>query len=302
MEPLRKCIKELAWHTSGGVLKFISNTGKLSVKATLRDFIDMDHMPRSGSSGFDFYLKNEKDGQFYFYKNIRSIQKSLNIDDVIFDGKEGLIQEWKVYFPLYCGVETFQIGIQPGAFCRPVKSSHIKPVAFYGSSITQGGCASRPGNSYPAILSRWLDFDIINLGFSGSAKGEPEMAAIIADLDISAFVMDYDHNAPNPEHLEKTHDAFFQVIRSAKADLPVIFITRPPCNLDPNVGDQARRVILKTFEKAQAAGDRHVYFIDGSTLFGVANQDACTVDGGHPNDLGFMRMAEHIYPVLKPLF
>ena len=84
-----------------------------------------------------------------------------------------------------------------------------KPIVFYGSSITEGGCASRVTNAYPALLSKWLNADYINLGFSGSAKGEIPVAEFIAEQSMSAFVYDYDHNAPNPEHLAATHEAFF---------------------------------------------------------------------------------------------
>jgi lysophospholipase L1-like esterase len=175
------------------------------------------------------------------------------------------------------------------------------PMVFYGSSITEGGCASRPANAYTALLSRWLDADYINLGFSGAAKGELELATYIAGLEMSVLVIDYDHNAPNVEHLEQTHELFFKEIRKIRPNLPILFLTKP--DFDSNPGDSAKRreVIYKTYENARLSGDELVYFIDGETYFGKTNRESCTIEGCHPNDLGFMRMAETIYPVVKQI-
>lgn len=112
-----------------------------------------------------------------------------------------------------------------------------KPVVYYGSSITQGACASRPGNCYESILSRRLDCDYINLGFSGSAKGEDAIVDYIIGLDMSVFVMDYDYNAPTPEHLEKTHSKMFKAIRAEHPTLPIIIMPRPKFYL--NAGQKA---------------------------------------------------------------
>ena len=140
---------------------------------------------------------------------------------------------------------------------------------------------------------------MVNLGFSGNAKGEAEMANLIATLQMSAFVMDYDHNAPDVEHLEKTHETFFNIIRKAQPELPVIFLSKPDFDKNPDINALRREVIYNTYISALNNNDKHVYFVDGQTLFGEKDRDACTVDGCHPNDLGFMRMAEKIYPVLK---
>ena len=106
-----------------------------------------------------------------------------------------------------------EVGIDDDAeFLAAPAQKYEKPVCFYGSSITQGGCASKPGNSYNAMLARWLDFPQVNLGFSGNGKGEDTMAEYIASLDMSAFVYDYDYNAPTTEHYEATHDRFYRII------------------------------------------------------------------------------------------
>ena len=177
------------------------------------------------------------------------------------------------------------------------------PILFYGSSITQGGCASRPGNTYSSMLCRAVDAEQINLGFSGSGRGEEAIAEAIAGLELSAFIMDYDHNALSAEHLRATHGPFFHIIRAAQPELPVIMMSacdiRPSVARDPESELPLRRdIIRRTFLRAVGGGDRNVYFIDGESLFGREMHDACTVDGCHPNDLGFFRMYKRILPTL----
>ena len=199
--------------------------------------------------------------------------------------------------PSYSGVKNMHIGISEGA-----KISHApdytleKPIVFYGSSITNGAAASRPGMTYEARISRELDANYINLGFGGLCKGEPEMAEYIAGLDMSIFVMDYDHNAKTLDHLAATHEPFFKTIRKSHPDIPIIIITRPnysPCRFD------RIEIIKATYENAKANGDENVYFIDGKEFF-ESNNDF-TVDGVHPTDLGFYFMAKRIGEELRPL-
>ena len=116
---------------------------------------------------------------------------------------------------------------------------------------------------------------------------------------MSAFVYDYDHNAPNTEHLQNTHEAFFRIIRDAQPDLPVIIVPKPDCDNDAADAEKRKAIIQKTFENSVNNGDKNVYFVDGKKLFSRSDRDACTVDRSHPNDLGFYRMAKAIHPVLK---
>lgn len=164
---------------------------------------------------------------------------------------------------------------------------------------TQGGCASRPGNAYESIVSRALQTDYINLGFSGSAKAEDTIAQYIKHLDMSVFVYDYDHNAPTLQHLENTHQKMFLTIRENNPDLTILLLSRPKYSLD-EVEKQRLAVIRKTYADAVAAGDQNTYFIDGSTLMKYARNDG-TVDGCHPNDLGFHSMAKGLIQQLKSL-
>ena len=291
---INKGAQVLAWHTSGGMLRFKTDSKSVAIKAKIRSTGDMSHMARSGSNGFDVYLGSGSAKRYI--KSAMPQGGSDKIEMNIYNGSG--MQELTINFPLYNGINELSIGVDPE--CKvdtPTPYKYQKPILFYGSSITQGGCASRPGNNYSQLLGRWLDANVINLGFSGSAKGEPAIAEAIASLELTAFVMDYDHNAPDVAHLQNTHEKFFSIIREKQPNLPIIIVTKP--DVAANSNSPRTDVIRKTYDNAIAAGDKNVYFVNGNTLFGTSNRDACTVDGCHPNDLGFMRMAETIYPVLK---
>ena len=294
----------LSHHTSGVCVRFRSDSPELMIRAKLAYSCDMNHMPRAGSSGFDSYRK-APDGDLLYNCTVQPSPGQVDILAQIGINPGGLLCEWVINFPLYGGVETVEIGLKEGCMILPPLPHQVEnPILFYGSSITQGGCASRPGNVYTSMLCRKVDAEQINLGFSGSGKGEIAVAKAIAGLKLSAFVLDYDHNAPDPEYLEKTHEPFFRAVREAHPDLPIILMSA--CDMrsrdfrNPQGGYTRRReIIRKTFQNAVDAGDRHVYFIDGETLFGRKMHDACTVDDCHPNDLGFYRMYKHVLPVLK---
>ena len=298
LHKLSQGVQHLAWCTSGGVVRFASNSDAIAVKVELTSKDDMSHMPRTGSAGIDLYVGKGKDKKFIKVAMPGSKQGEY---EAVFEGinPKHELCEWTLNMPLYNGVKKLEIGLLPEAKLeKPAPYFIEKPIVFYGSSITQGGCASRPGNSYTHIICRWLDANMVNLGFSGNAKGEPEMAELISRIEMSAFVMDYDHNAPSIEHLQNTHESFFKVIRSNHPDLPVIFVSMP--DFDRDAASNLRRgIIHKTYENAVIMGDKNVYFVDGESLFGSKDRDSCTVDGCHPNDLGFMRMAENIYPTVK---
>ncbi|WP_129723422.1 SGNH/GDSL hydrolase family protein [Xylanivirga thermophila] len=217
------------------------------------------------------------------------------------------MREWTIYLPLYCGVEKLEIGIMEDASILPPKKQTIeKPIVYYGPSITQGACASRPGNAYTHIVSRWLDANFINYGFGGNAKGEPELARIITSMDMSVLVIDYDYNAPNPKHLKATHEAFFKIIREKNPLLPIVFTTmayyhHSMAKLDYGEIEERRDIIYETFDKAKMARDNNVYFKDGYEFFNKEIADSCTVDGIHPSDIGMLYMAKAVYPILKDI-
>ena len=257
----------------------------------------LNHMPRAGSAGFDLYRGSGAD--ICHHRTIQPNRDQKQLEIMMVEGTAKQMTDWTIFLPLYGSASKIEVGLAPGAKIEaPTPQAITKPVLFYGSSITQGGCASRPGNAYTTMLCRAMDAPQINLGFSGSGKGEIAVARAIAGLELAAFVMDYDHNAPTPEYLKQTHEPFFKAIREKQPDLPIIIMSK--CNFYGSRDDIARRdIIRQTYENAAKAGDKHVWFIDGEILFGKEDRDACTVDGCHPNDLGFYRMYKTALPVLK---
>ena len=292
----------LSRFTAGVCVRFRSDSPELMIRSVTVDGCDCGHMTRACSMGFDSYYR--KGGKYLYNKTIMPQPGQDKICALIGVNPERKMFDWIINFPLFGGVRSVEIGLKSGSRLAPARPHKIsRPILFYGSSITEGGCASRPGNAYTSMLCRALDAEQINLGFSGSGKGEIAIAEAIASLELSAFVFDYDHNAATIEHLEATHEPFFQAVRKVRPELPVIIMSK--CDF-PYIAPEAievnrrrRDIIRRTWQNAVDAGDKNVYWIDGETLFGTDFRDGCTVDGCHPNDLGFYRMYRKVLPVLK---
>ena len=279
-------------NTAGGRVRFRTDSPYIAINAKMPSVGKMSHFALCGSSGFDLYV----DGVY-----CRSYLPPFDISD----GYEGIadmlksgMKEVLINFPLYSDVSELYIGLAKTAeILEPTPYTYEKPVVYYGSSITQGGCASRPGTSYQGFVSRELDTDYINLGFSGNARAEKEMYDYIKTLDMSAFVMDYDHNTPSVEYLASTHEKMFLAIREAQPSLPIIMMSAPVFTLN----DQFKArfdVIKRTYDNAVSRGDGNVYLIDGPTLMKLCGNEG-TVDNTHPTDLGFYSMACAVTEVLK---
>lgn len=285
-------------HNSGGRVRFITDSPYVAVKAVVQKPSVMRNMTLIGSTGFGVYFDGAYSGPIIpdYGAMVRTEGRRAALSGIQRPTGKGE-HKTEIYFPLYNGVHSVYIGLKRGSVLRPYDYPDTRRVLYYGSSITQGGCAAHPGNDYAGILSRMLDMDYVNYGFSGNARGESTMAEYLAQQRCDVFVIDYDHNAPSKEHLEKTHYPFYKTVRDKNPNLPIILISRP--DFKGTNDDIARRAVIKaTYDKALSEGDRNVYYIDGESLFDGDMRDACTVDMCHPNDLGFMRMAKTIYPVL----
>lgn len=298
----RKDLISLSKQASGGVLRFTTDSKTLLLKGKYREIAVMPHMPLSGSAGFDIVvLENGKERLLTNFKpNALDVMNQRNEFEYSCMLPSGT-HEYKIYFPLYAGIEWLQLGLtQHARVEKPAMHKTKLPILFYGSSITQGACASRPSNCHCALTAKSIDAEQINLGFSGNAKGELCIAREIAKLSLSCFVMDYDHNAPTEEYLQNTHEPFFQTIRRKQPNLPIVFVTRPYFKSEEYASTLRRReIILRTYTHALKKGDQHVYFVDGMRFFDTINADGASVDLVHPTDLGFYFMTKQIVPIVK---
>ncbi len=298
-------VASLAIKTAGGRVKFRTDSPYIAIKADMDNSALMSHMPLTGQSGFDLCRKTEQGDVFF-----RTFMPPMGMKEGYSSGlwTDGKAYDYTINFPLYDRVKHLYVAFKKSAHLEAAAPyAHEKPVVYYGSSITQGGCASRPGNAYQAIISRRLDVDHINLGFSGCARGEEAMVAYLASLDMSVFVCDYDHNAPNAQHLADTLPPLYRAVRAAHPDLPIVLVSATDILLKGNdrpwCDEWVDRfeIVKKTYEQGIAAGDKNLYFVPGADLFAGECWDACTVDGTHPNDLGFYRMAMGLEKVIRPL-
>ncbi len=297
-------------HTSGGRVRFRTNARHMALRAVISGVGMMPHMTLVGTAGMDVYLKAEDDPASAYRYHASCMTEGGNDAAIRMTENQGYtnmvwlpegMKEIMINLPLYGGMNELFIGLPPDAIVEPAAPYRdLPPTVYYGSSITQGGCASRPGNNYPAILSREFDVDFRNLGFSGSARGEKAISDYIASQPMSAFVYAYDHNAPTVAHLAATHEPMYLNVRAAHPEIPVIFITRP--GIRYNEDEKARREVVRgTYEKAKARGE-NVYFVDGEAIFAIFGGDGGSVDGCHPNDLGFACVAAALDSIFKEIY
>lgn len=306
-------VSSLSCCTAGGRVRFVTDSPYLAVRVEEPFGAPAPHMTVAGRCGVAVFYN----GRFLTtvmpsYAQLSSADPSHGGDGrVVFDGikspylGEGECYEAELFLPLYSAVNAIYVGVQRGSALKAPKPYRTeKPVLFYGSSITQGGCAAKPGDDYVNRLSRMLDTDVVNLGFSGAALAEESMIDYLAAQDPSVFVMDYDHNAPTPEHLQKTHYALYKRVREAHPTLPIVVMMMPTIEGYQTRPKNAprREIIFETVRRAREEGDENLYLIDCYGCFGAEVNGECgTVDSVHPDSLGFLRMAERVYPVLKNL-
>ncbi len=297
-------------YPAGGRIRFSTDADRMSVTVSFDQSAVYCHMTALGRSGFLLLEEKEgEDGRISYrlaahfipghYANAAEASgpHGYSVEKYLAGGG---MKNYILYMPTYNDVRELVLGFPDAArIGHGLKyREDVKPILYYGSSITEGGCSSRPDLPYQCFVSRWTNTDFINLGFSGSALAEDAMAEYLASLDPSVFVCDYDHNAPNAGHLRNTHGKLFKTFRKKHPDTPVIFMSKPDFDNDPTAPER-RAVVKDTYDKAVSENDKNVYFIDGETLFGKTDRECCTVDGTHPNDIGFLRMAEAVFAKLK---
>ncbi|MBQ9972240.1 MAG: hypothetical protein IJP24_01850 [Firmicutes bacterium] len=290
--------RNTAYHTAGATLRFRTNADHIFLKVSLRNSTSgMEYFTDRGIFGFDIYTGTGTN-HIYCGATRQLFTNSTGFTEML--ELPGGYQEVTVNLPLYAGINKIEIGFPEGAEIAEPTERAYAPVCFYGSSITQGGCVSRPGLSYSHIICRMLNVDNFNLGFSSSAKGEQSIAEYIASREISAFVMDYDHNN-SINGLRETHYDFYKTVREAHPDIPIIMVTAPTYyGEDTDSQIERQEIIKESYDKAVKAGDDNVYYISGSEFFPEEMPDLFSSDMLHPNDLGHYYMAKEIFAILKP--
>ncbi|MEZ5352643.1 MAG: SGNH/GDSL hydrolase family protein [Bryobacteraceae bacterium] len=300
---VRAAVWNLQKDSAGMAGRFISNAKSFRIRWTLRkERLALPHMPATGVSGVDVYVKDN--GRWHWLAAGRPEKFPGN--EMTVSGLDGATRQYMVYLPLYNGVESLEIGLPEDASyaAGPARAPGAKPIVFYGTSILHGGCASRPGMAYPSIAGRLLDWPIINLGFSGNGKTEPEVSELLASLDPAVYVLD---SLPN---LSATETAalvppFYRKLREAHPATPIVLVenviyTQAEFVADRKKSYTAKNAALRAFyEKLRTAGEQNVYYVRAEELLGADGED--TVDGTHPTDLGFMRMGHSMARVLTPL-
>lgn len=295
-------VRKLASNTAGGRVRFSTDSRYVAIRAEMPYMCLMSHMPFGASAGFDLYIDDPETGSSCFWKALRpdcSVKNGFESKVVFPDRKLRYIT---LNFPSYSDVKNLFVAVQSDAVLgEGMPYRHGLPIVYYGSSITQGACASRPGNAYQNIISRRTNTDFVNLGFSGNAKGEDAMIGYLAELPMSVFVCDFDHNL-GTEALRATHRKLYEAVRAKHPDLPYLMITRTDyVSSGYALMEGNRDVVYDTYRFARETGDRRVWYLDGNVIFRGAYEDCCTVDGTHPNDFGFVRMADVIGGVLEQM-
>ncbi len=290
---------DLSRHSAGMLTRFEADSPILAARwDLLSPSLAMDHMPASGVSGLDLYA--DDNGRWRWAALGRATKQSNEWP--LLEGLEPATRRFMLYLPLYNGVESVRVGIERGASLRPLPARTRKPIVFYGTSIVHGGCASRPGMAHPAILGRRLDSPVINLGFSGNGRSEPEVAELLSELDAAAFVID---PLPNmtPEQVAQRMVPLVRILRRRHARTPIVLVEdRTFTNawlLPQRMKDHAaRRAHLRAaFEQLRSEGLDPIEYLPADNLLG--DDEEATVDSSHPTDVGFVRMADALEPVLR---
>jgi hypothetical protein len=294
---------DLSRHSAGICARFVTDAGRIRARWTVRnETLAMFHMPATGVSGLDLYTRHK--GEWRWLGVGRPIETHTNEADLAIDMKEGS-REYILYLPLYNGVTHVGLGLPRSSTIGPARRTRsMPPVVFYGTSIVQGGCASRPGMAYPALLGRWLDVPTINLGFSGNGRMEPEVGRYLAEIETSAFVLDCLPNVDEPLVTERT-GPLVRVLRAAHPATPIVLVENITLQDAYLVRSRrarytrGNRAYRKAYERLLREGIKGLRYVEGDRLLG--DDGEATVDGTHPTDAGFLRMAKVLRPILAQI-
>lgn len=292
----------LGRNSAGLFIRFRSNSTSIHARWESTFNNSMTHMTDTGTKGLDLYAIVEGE-----WRHVCSAQpQGKKSERCIIANMDPVEREYMLYLSLYDGVKSLEIGVDEGSMLglpavdRP---SREKPVVMYGTSILQGGCANRPGMAHTNIIGRRLDREVINLGFSGNALLDMEIAELMASVDDPGlYVLDYVPNA-SAEAIDQVGEQFFRIIRDAHPDVSVIFIEDvifPHTIFDNKILEEVTKkneAQKRLYKKLKKSGEKRIYYISAEGMIG--DDGEATVDAIHFTDLGAMRYVDHVLPVIK---
>ena len=293
-EIVREPVWDLSKHSSGLSIRFLSNSSVITAKWEVLNNFSMDHMPDTGIKGVDLYFKDNDEWQ---YINT-GVPVGFNNEYKLVENMENELREYKLFLPLYDGIKNIEIGVDSLSYVKKPMSNKKKPIVFYGTSITQGACASRPGMAHTNIISRQLDRDVINFGFSGNGRMEESIANLISDSNPIFYVIECMPNMYPPDLVSSNTIPLIDTIRAKDPDTPIILVdlfTSPLTALDKNAisGTSEMNNALKTqYDKMINSGYNNIIYLETQSALG--NDFEGTVDAVHFTDLGFIRYSDFL--------
>ncbi len=300
---VRESVWSLSQNSAGISIRFRTNSPTIIVRCTVMNDANLPHMPATGVKGVDLYAFNGGDWQYVK----TGFPRGKVSEYILLSDGDGVAREYLLNLPLYDGVETLEIGVKAGTEITKPKERLLlekKPVVYYGTSIAQGGCASRPGLAYTNILSRKLDRPFINLGFSGNGTIETSVGEAMAEVDAALYVIDCNPNTKDDLIYDRTL-ALVQMLKKQRPDVPILLVEgflnesnffNPASGGNQNI-EKKRAELHRAYEQLKKGGTTKLSYLKGDGLIGQDHE--ATVDGIHPNDIGMMRMAEALLPVIK---
>ena len=298
-------VKVLARCTVGGRIRFRTNSPYITARVKSLKLNMSWNYSLFARCGLCFYINGVYDGYVRAdFKQWENAENDVMYYDGVYRTRQQGVYDVEIYMPNYSEtIYEVEIGLKNDCELYPAKpyTYDEKPVVFYGTSITQGACVSRAGNDYTSVVSRLCDTDFINLGFSGNGRGEPIMADYLANLDPSVYILDFDGNVRTLESLIEVHMPMYRKIRAKHPTTPIVMITVQAMGNFAAQSEEKKQIVYQNYLTAKSEGDENVYFIDGTTMYGTEDVDACFSDLLHPNDMGYYRIAKSLQPLLTKL-
>ena len=307
---VREPVWNLSRHSAGMSVRFRTNAKNVSVDYRLTgDSLAMPHMPATGVSGVDLYARDisgttsgDASGRWRWVAVTQPKQRQVEAT-LVADLPE-LMREYHLDLPLYNGIEQLRIGVPKEAIWEPIAPRKDLPILFYGTSITQGACASRPGMSHVALLGKRLDRPVLNFGFSGNGKMEWEVGQFLAEIDSALMVIDCLPNMEAQEVADRA-EGFVTRFRELRPELPILLVedrTYANAWLLPARQQRhrtSREALKEAYRRLVDRGVQRISYLEGEPLLGGDGE--ATTDGSHPSDLGFVRQAEAMESPIRKL-